>query len=184
MYSLKLILFTSFSLGLFGSFVASEVPVLPDITLDTPLTDIVEYHLKDGLYQLIPKADRDLFYEQYYGAFDSLKGVNLVALLDMFGKPRADNATCQLCSSIMGLGKTLLQSREIVTGLLGGLCKDSDSLSRRACLGVLERNADPVVWLFKNTKLQKEEICSLLTGHGCLKFLNFESKKNVCLYCS
>ncbi len=91
----------------------------------------------------------------------------------MLGKPYADNKTCHMCNTLIGLGRQIMTSKEVLMGLVSGVCKDSDSLSKRACTELLERFADPVVWLFKNTKLATEEICSLLVGHGCLGFLEY-----------
>ena len=78
-----------------------------------------------------------------------------------------------MCNTLIGLGRQIMTSKEVLMGLVSGVCKDSDSLSKRACTELLERFADPVVWLFKNTKLATEEICSLLVGHGCLGFLEY-----------
>ena len=83
------------------------------------------------------------------------------------------NETCHLCQTVMSLGKSIITTREVITELLGSQCKDSPSFSARACHGALELNADPVLWLFKNSQLQSEELCGLMVGHQCLEYLNF-----------
>lgn len=99
----------------------------------------------------------------------------------MLGKPYADNQTCQMCNTIIGLGRQFLTTKEVLMGLVSGACKDSASISKRACTDLLDRFADPIVWLFKNTKLETPEICSLLVGHGCMGFLDYKgSNASVC----
>lgn len=103
----------------------------------------------------------------------------LLQLLGILGQSQASKESCETCNKLMGLGKLFLKTPEAITTLIGSICKDSASLSKRTCLGLVNLLAEPLAWLFSNSPLVSQEICSVLAGQRCLKYLSYPHNETV-----
>ena len=70
----------------------------------------------------------------------------------------------------------------MVKTLAKSLCPKQNSVSDRVCEGIIDRMADPVVYIIHNTKLTTPEVCSILLHPDCMFHLNKTMTKNVSIY--
>lgn len=169
------------SLTLTISFALCNVLAQSDETVnfETRITDLVDNYWKEDIDRLVSPSDREQFYNFYYENYGLLDNLDINSLLGILGQSQASKESCETCNKLMGLGKLFLKTPEAITTLIGSICKDSASLSKRTCLGLVNLLAEPLAWLFSNSPLVSQEICSVLAGQRCLKYLSYPHNETI-----
>ncbi|KAI7691032.1 Sphingomyelin phosphodiesterase [Sarcoptes scabiei] len=154
---------------LLGSFIllllVSKLPVR-----SKPLIALEDESL---IETMLTGDSRENFRELYGQYYDVLAGIDISSYLSLLNGGRPNNQTCHGCDTVVKLAKTICHDTSTLGFVKQLICtKDlGPTISRRECEGFVERLGPSILYILNNTKVETDEICSVLLGFECSKFL-------------